>query len=256
VEHYRLCIARPTGWNLEAASMGTWLFHFGFTLREMSPELTEIVQFNVSNHRVPLSRNGCVEFALRHQCTHMLWLDADMGIDEYVQWGPAGRPANGTKTFWETSWPFIKAHPGSMVAMPYCGGGPGEPVHVFVKTQKGSLTRLTRAKAQQQRGFASVEAVGFGGVLMDTSILRKLSRPYFFDTFTSDKQDDLRHSSDVEFCLRARAAGISIYVNFDCWAAHWQRRCVQRPGHPEQKDPAIDEPMSADPSVPVLQERI
>jgi hypothetical protein len=254
MERYRLCIARPTGWNLEAADMGTWLFHFGFTLPRVSPELTEVLSFNITNHRVAMCRNNCVSFALRHECTHILWLDPDMALDRYVKWNPEGMPAEGTKAWWHEAWPFIKAHPGSIVAVPYCGGAPGHPIHIFVKTPKGSLTRLSRELAQQQRGFASVEAVGAGSMLMDTSIFKRLKEPYFKDTFTSPREDDLRHSSDVEFSLRCRAAGIPIYVSFDTWAGHWQSQCVERPGFQQPGEARFEEPMSPDPSIPVLRD--
>lgn len=251
----RLCIVRPTGYNLEAADVGTWLFHFGYTLGRTTPELQEVFSFNVVNHRVPLSRNACVRYALQRKCTHILWLDPDMAIDRYVQWGLDGRPTNGTKAFWLEAWPFIKSHPGSITAVPYCGGQPGQPVHVFVKTKRGDkLVRVQRRTAQGLRGWTSVEAVGAGTMLMDTSIFQRLKPPWFFDTFTNEYQDELRHSSDVEFSLRCRAAGIPIYVCWDTWAGHWQNRCVDRPGFNPPPPPPVAESLSPDPSIPVLQE--
>jgi hypothetical protein len=251
----RLCIVRPTGYNLEAADMGTWLFHFGYTLARHTPELQEIFQFNISNHRVPMCRNACVTYALRRNCTHMLWLDPDMAVDRYVKWGPGGTPIDGTKAFWLEAWPFIKQHPGSITAAPYCGGAPGQPVHVFVKTQDGKLVRVSHGTAQAQQGWTSVEAVGAGVMLMDTSIFRRLKPDYFSDTFTNQYRDELRHSSDVQFSLRCRAAGIPIYVCWDTWAGHWQNRCVEKPGFDPQPPPPAPEPLSPDPSIPVLQEQ-
>lgn len=236
--------------------MGSWLFHFGFTLPRVSPELREVLSFSIANHRVPMCRNNCVDYALRHGCSHIQWLDPDMALDRYTKWGPEGTPVDGTKAWWCEAWPFIKAHPGSIVAAPYCGGEPGHPVHVFVKTPTGSLTRLSRETAQRQRGFASVEAVGAGSMLMDTEIFKRLNEPYFEDTFKSPKQDDLRHSSDVEFSLRCRAAGIPIYVAFDCWAGHWQNQCVERPGFRQPIARPFEELVSPDPSIPVLREQV
>lgn len=251
----RLCIVRPTGYNLEAADMGTWLFHFGFTLGRHTPELQEIFNFNINNHRVPMCRNKCATWALQHKATHILWCDPDMAIDRYVKWGPNGIPIDGTRAFWLEAWPFIKAHPGSIVSAPYRGGAPGEPVHVFVRNRQGHLVRVSHETAQAQRGWTSVEAIGAGLMLMDSSIFQRLEPPFFKDTFTNQYEDELRHSSDVQFSLRCRAAGIPIYVCWDTWAGHWQNRCVEKAGFRPQPPPPVVELLSPDPSIPVLQEQ-
>ena len=62
-------------------------------------------------------------------------------------------------------------------------------------------------------GLAAVEALGFGLVLMETSMLRKLPKPWFDMPYDRDKEEHT--GEDVYFCTRARLAGFDIFVDQD-----------------------------------------
>lgn len=251
---YRLCLARQNGWNLESVEIGTWLFHFGFTVAQSQPPIEQVFSFAVVNHRVPMCRNMCIQAARRHRASHILAIDPDMSIDRYVEGIGAGDPQPGAKSFWREAWPFAVAHPGSIVAAPYRGGHEDQPVHAFVRDQQNHLVRVRQETAARLTGWTSVEAIGAGCMLIDMAVFDKLDEAYFYDTYVDKTQTDLRHSSDVEFSLRCRAAGIPLYVNWDCWCGHWQLTCTERPGLPQKQRPKMVEEVSADPSVPVLRE--
>lgn len=251
---YKLCLARQNGWNLESTEHGTWLFHFGFTVAQSQPQIDEVFSFAMVNHRVPMCRNGCVEAARRRGATHILMIDPDMSIDRYLADVGSGPSQQHAQSFWQTAWPFAIKHPGSIVAAPYCGGHEEQPVHVFVRNNQNHLVRVTRETAAKLRGWTSVEAIGAGCMLVDMEVFKKLSKPHFYDTFVDETQNELHHSSDVEFSLKCRAAGVPIYVNWNAWCGHWQLVCTERPGLPPKQVGNVVEDLSPDPSIPVLRE--
>ena len=244
---YRLCVARPTGYRMQHADISTWLMQFAFRLRDDSPDIREVQFYNVGNPRILMMRNLCVKDAVAGGCSHILFVDPDMVPDKYVGRDPTA------KMFWLEAWTFIKEHPGSVVAVPYCGPPPDEVIHVFVKNDKGDLVRLPRAAAQKLSGWKGVEAVGTGLLLADMSIFQKIPHPYFDDVYLDDTKTKLHFSQDVYFCLKCREHGIPIYVNFDCWAGHDQTICVDKPGWREAMNPpAPPLPLAAHGTIPVL----
>ena len=263
----KLCIARPTGFSMECPDIGTWLFNFGFQLRRYT-EITEAITtdqlisdaqtFQVANPRIGMMRNMAVENCRKHGITHMLFIDPDMAIDRYVRLGPQG-PTNRFLPFFHTAWPFMSAHGKNhgpaIMAAPYCGRQPDEPVHVFVPNQENRVVRLSREKAQSLEGWHSVAAVGTGCMLIDMRVFDHVDPPYFSDLFKTIYHDDLNRSQDVNFCLKCAAAKIPIYVNFSCPAGHWQYSIVEWPG--TQAAPPVEQDTftSPDPRVPQLREQ-
>lgn len=63
----------------------------------------------------------------------------------------------------------------------------------------------------ESTGLEEVEAVGFGAVLMKTSVLRNLERPWFFHKMIGEQH----LGEDVWFCQLAREAGWKVMVDHD-----------------------------------------
>jgi len=72
---------------------------------------------------------------------------------------------------------------------------------------------LTRLSIHESAPLTKVEGLGFGVVLMDTSVFDKLSQPWF--EFPWDDAGGYYHSEDYVLCSKLIAAGYDIYVDND-----------------------------------------
>ena len=106
---YSLFIARPVGWQLEAPTVGTWLFLLGMSVAR-KPEISGVFCGYHHNSRIHLTRNQLVKQARDHGCTHILMLDPDMYPDIHVE--------ESGQAFFDSAWEFSMMHPGSVVAAP------------------------------------------------------------------------------------------------------------------------------------------
>lgn len=256
---YRICVARPSGYKTESPDVGTYLVQWLNDLKNR-PGAEDLDLFTVSNARIRMMRNMCVQHAQEKGADFLLFIDPDMGIDKYVQRDAQGRPVGDAIPFFPAAWDLVLRHrqqrqrPG-IYAAPYCATPPHEPVHVFVKNTQDNLVRLERERAAMLRGWHQVAACGTGLMLIDMGVFPLLHRqdaPYFKDQYTDNTETKLRYSQDVDFCLRCGAAGIPIYVNFSCWCTHWQLAEVHRPGW--KPGPDVEQPMEVgqDPDIPVV----
>ena len=67
--------------------------------------------------------------------------------------------------------------------------------------------------------FQEVDAIGTGGILIKREVFQKLRHP-FFETFF-DAIDPAKHTSvDFDFCIKAKAAGLKIFVDPDAAMGH------------------------------------
>ena len=240
----RVCIGRPCGWKLERVDLSAYLTALGYTIAARAPKYgVSFDTFIVQNSRILLNRNKIVEFAHqpqknddpekdgRKRNTHIYFLDPDHRVDAYYNSSdPESTP--DAVPFFESAMEFLKEHPGNICAAPYAGSPPMCPIQVFSKNADGELVRLAHEQAKQLRGWHAVEACGTGVMMVDMAVFEKLKQPYFHDVYHDDRDLCLRYSQDVYFCLKAREAGIGVYVNFDCWAGHWQDCMVGKPWEP------------------------
>jgi len=240
---HKLLIARPCGFRIEAVTMGTYLLKFGTHVAKVAPGL-ELHVLEAHNARIAMCRNMCIDRLQKGGMTHVYFLDPDMWPDAYCP-DLTGEKDPIAKPFFDVAWPFLLDHNRhlgpAVVAAPYCGPGPDHLVHVFCKNERGQLVRVTRQQAATLRGWHRVEGVGTGQMLMDAGVFERLERPYFTDIYADREEAILAHSQDVAFCMKCRAKGIPIYVNFDCWAKHWQNSPVGRPGFesPTSQEPPL-----------------
>lgn len=210
---YQLYVGRPVGWQLEAPTVGTWLFMLGAKLRDY-PEIKAILGGHYCQPRIHLSRNWLVRDARQDGATHLLMVDPDMWPDRYAD--------QTGKFFFTEAWKFALEHPGCVYAAPYCGRPPEMPIHVFGVNRENKMVRLQRDQARQMRGWHQVAAVGTGLMLIDMKIFDRLQTPYFADVYHDETQSELKNSQDIWFAQQCSKAGVPIFVNFDTPAAHQQ----------------------------------
>lgn len=141
------------------------------------------------------SRNEAVEWALRQGMDWILWLDDDMVIPSDV-------------------WLFtqLKAHNKDITA-PLFFTRVGVKLPLIFKERKinenyAVLDYITDYK----KGLLEVDAVGFGCVLINMEVFRKMKKPYF--QYTAEMGED------IYFCMKARKAGFKIYCDTNIVIGH------------------------------------
>ena len=248
---YKLCVVRPTGHHSECPDIGTWIMDWAYGMHRY-PEITAINNFQVANCRVSYMRNRAVAHAQVIGATHCLMLDPDMVIDRFVERDAQFRPVGRYKPFWDVAWPFMKANPGSILGVPYCGMYPERPLHVFTRNHEDKLVRVDHQTAMGLEGWTQVAACGTGMMLIDMRVFDRLEKPYFDDVYKARDHCDLKFTQDVTFCLKAGGAGVPVYVNWDCPAGHWQNTVVDPPWLEKRRPAEQPIPLAKNPSVPAL----
>jgi hypothetical protein len=143
------------------------------------------------------ARQDLADALLAAGVTHILWLDTDMRFprDSLFQLMLRNKPVVGIN--------YAKRKlPAEFVGLKKVGWN-GEPAE-----------RLWTGK--ESTGLEEVEAIGFGMVLMRTSVLHSLPDPklkpwFWFDWLPSGQMV----GEDVHFCKLLRDAGCPIYVDHD-----------------------------------------
>lgn len=243
-----LCIGIPSGYKQMYTETAIWLAQCTAELAARAKHISDefgLELCSTQSPRIALMRNLLVEMARERGATHLLMVDPDMLPDRFLR-EKNGKPLNRYRPFvWEAI-KFAATHPQSVLAAPYHGQQPsGSVCHVFARNEAGELRRLPKPEAERLRGWQRVDAVGTGLMLLDMKLFDVLEPPYFFDEYKDAKQTTLLHSQDVAFCLKCGKAGVPTYVNFDCWAGHYQEKIVV----PEFEEPQLPK---IDPRVPVV----
>ncbi len=185
-----------------------------------------------------VARNRLVDAARQHGADILMMVDDD-------SWPPAEeRHPDGRlirEGWFKTALQFLASQPEpSMIAVPYCCGGPEEAVMVFEFTQTRTgapldilpatfgLTRVQRMDAARRRGPERVANIGTHCVAYDMRVFDRISKPYFAYQYNPD------HTALVEtedcWCHRLLFnAGVPIYVHWDYWAKHHKDTWVDRP---------------------------
>lgn len=135
------------------------------------------------------ARNQLAERALEVGATHILWLDVDM-------------------KFPQDALMRLLAHDKAIVGVNY----PNRrfPIHhtAFKKVDLETGGEHTKLHTTiEDTGLEVADAVGFGFLLMKTSVFGKMKYPWFVV--------DQKLGEDVFFCVRAKKAGYKTFVDHD-----------------------------------------
>lgn len=161
----------------------------------MDGTIEELGLYMSAGTYVHRSREQLAEKALQAGADYILWVDADMRFppDALVR---------------------LLLHDKDMVGINYSKRGlPAEFVatkHVDWETDEESEKCVTRSDST---GLESVDAIGFGLVLMRTHVFKRLAseRPWFW----YEMKGYGHIGEDVYFCRLVKEAGLDIYVDHD-----------------------------------------
>jgi len=133
-------------------------------------------------------RNNLVSQAIELDCTHILWVDSDMHF-----------PASIVDK--------LKKHNKKIVAVNYT---------TRVKPYR-SVAFLNRENLQsrlsESAGLHKVFAVGMGCMLVDISVYKNISQPWYNYEWNEELQDVC--GEDIWFCNRANNHGFEIWIDCD-----------------------------------------
>jgi len=145
----------------------------------------EILYCNQISSRIADNRNELVKFAQKANCTHILFIDADMTF-----------PANGLIT--------LLAHDRDIVGATTCKRQEGDESPIgLVAHSEDEITN---------KRLTEMAVMGFPFMLVKTDVFARLGVPYFAEPF--DAEGNLI-PEDTFFCEHARAAGYSIWCDIE-----------------------------------------
>jgi hypothetical protein len=144
--------------------------------------------FHIASANLAQSRNDLVKDSMKNGCTHILWLDSDIGY-----------PKDLVKR--------LAAHDQPIVGCNYFKRKfPLEPTALAI--QDGELATL-----QFGEGLQEVGVLGMGATLVDLEVYKRIGSPYYW--FAYHKETDRIIGEDAFFCMRCNQEGIPIYCDHE-----------------------------------------
>lgn len=182
-----------------------------------------------------MNRNAIIDKALKVEATHILFIDDDM-------------------IFSMDSLNKLIRHDKEVVSGLYLmRQSPHQPVAFDIAMDDGRCSHVMLNK--YSKGLVKVTAVGFGFMLIRTSIFSKISSPYV----TLGQIDPTGWCDDLAFCKKLRDAEIPIYVDLECPIGH-HKDCIIWPNVIDGKWYTTIDTGGIDvvsiPQFPVLQEQL
>lgn len=240
---YRVLFCRFPGDFHENPDCTNWLVQTTLAAKA-DPRIEAVGQWYRSDTPITMTRNLAIQRAREAQADIVVMVDSDMVPDDML-----GLDANA-KPFWSTAFDFLVNHHGpAMIAAPYLGPPPVENVYIFRwGTKQGnhpnidlSIDQYSREEATQRTGIEEVAALPTGLCMFHLSAVDRLIPPYFYYEWKKgpkgeDFQSEKASTEDVTFTRDLAFAGVPIYCAWDCWAGHWKRKKVRKPGLISVKD--------------------
>jgi hypothetical protein len=240
---YKVMFCRFPGDHREESDCTDW-FVKSMLQAKADPRVEKVMSWYISDTPITMGRNRAIEIARSHGADFVVMVDSDMKPDMYVGHDPKAKP------FFPLALDFLINHQGpAMIAVPYCGPPPRENIYIFLWATKQSdhpnpdltIDQYTREQAAVATGIEEVAALPTGLCMFHLSAVDRLNPPYFYyewarDAAGRDIQAEKASTEDVTFTRDLAFAGVPIYVAWDCWAGHWKRKCVGRPGRINVKD--------------------
>lgn len=141
----------------------------------------------VGSTYVHVGRNATLDAAIQYGATHVLWLDTDM-------------------TFPEDTAIRLAQHDQSVVA---CNCLMRDPRRIWTAKRDGKRIETTI----RSTGLEAVDSVGMAVMLMATSVVATLPKPWFRHGWNPATRSDV--GEDITFCQALRDAGHTIYIDHD-----------------------------------------
>ena len=172
-----------------------WEPEFGYSLALLMAHLArsdiqgvKLVRCDATN--ISESRNVLARDAIESEFSHMLWLDTDM-------------------KFTATDIQSLIDRDVDFVGVNYLKRN---PPHVPLALD------LSDKRITEGSGLVRVSQVGFGVVLLKTSIFKKIPEPWFNFLWREGQDDQI--GEDTWFCRTAVEKGVELYVDLDVHVGH------------------------------------
>lgn len=193
----RLAICIPTRGECDykfAESLAMLSAHLGATL--IADNTMEVAYFIRPGTYIDKSRALLAQEAIRWGATHQLWLDDDMVFPSDIVFRLLARNVDIVGANYTTrKQPVV---PVTFKKIPdHAAKFPGERCFT----------------TESSTGLEEVEAIGFGVVLVRTSVFSKVPYPGFLCQYSGP--DGTWMGEDVYFCLKAREHGLKVFVDHD-----------------------------------------
>lgn len=144
------------------------------------------------------NRNLIIDEAINAKCTHILFLDDDMAF----------APNTLMK---------LLQHDKDIVSGLYLNRSyPHRPVIFDYDFNGDYKVHRVHSLKDNEKGLIEVEAVGFGCMLIKTTVFSSLEQPY---VRLGELRKD-RRNEDTGFCHRVRKLGIPVYCDLDTTVGH------------------------------------
>jgi hypothetical protein len=154
-----------------------------------------------------VAREHCIDLALAYKCDYILFYDADMIFSADV---------------------FLKLlqHQLPVVsALAFTARDPITPViYKFEEVQGGQAVVSTPVLNYQRDALQKVDAVGFGVIMIQASVFRRVPKPWFSSPGVGE---------DIQFAVFCKRAGVEIHVDTSAKTIHKPRYSPE--WHSEEK---------------------
>jgi hypothetical protein len=183
----KVAICVPSGDTVSASFSFDLARMVGSTVHNLPG--VEALLFNLKGTILQKSRHELVKAALENECSHVLFLDADMRFPKYT----LGR---------------LLAQKQPVVGANYVTRRmPVQPI--TFADDSNSVVRVFTEPGETR--LEEVPATGLGVMLIDTDVFRAIETPYFQIGWNPEAQ--AFSGEDVYFCRKVREAGIKILID-------------------------------------------
>lgn len=143
-----------------------------------------------------VARERCIDLALQYQCDYILFWDADMifTADVFLK--------------------LLKHELPVVSALAFTARPPITPVIYKFTPQPDGSFQSDPVLDYKRDALQKVDAVGFGVVLMQASVFRKVPKPWFSSPGVGE---------DIQFAAFCKRAGVDIYVDTSAKTVHKPR---------------------------------
>jgi len=153
------------------------------------------IRVNMLNSSIlSCSRNDLAQEAIEAGCTHLLCIDSDM-------------------RFPKESLVRLLKHQKDIVGINYSTRKVPPGFVAFKKKGRTNEEHVRLETTPTSTGLEQVDAIGFGMVLIKTDVFRNIPYPGFETWY--DQELKMWIGEDVDFCLKAKKAGLDIWVDHD-----------------------------------------
>lgn len=165
------------------------------------------VFIHADNGPIDTLRNDIVEKALAEKCTHLIVMDVDQIY-----------PVNTIAKLLSHRLPIV----GCRVHRRY---PPFDSLMLRIEKVNENVNSYISVEDWEEDSLVEVDATGGGCIMYDTSIFRKLPRPWFRFRKQGEGQNV---GEDIGFCQDLKAAGYKIYVDSSLECGHLTTMVINR----------------------------